>query len=151
MTVMHNERHTLKQGFTLIEILVAVAIVAFMAGVAVPGFLKLYESAKNDSAKSDLQGFKQAITIYQIKMGKFPQSLKDLVKAPREEQEKKKWLQGGGPFIGEEGATKIKDDPWEYPYKYKLTPGAQRPYELYTHGKNGPGSPKEEHISVWDK
>jgi len=143
-------RPSLKEGFTLIEILVAIAIVAFMAGVAVPGFLRLLEGAKISAAKSDLQGFKQAISIYQIKMGKYPQKLKELIKPVGDEQEKKRWKQAG-PFLGEEGDTEIKTDPWNNPYKYKLTPGTQRPYELLSDGPNGPGSPKEEQISVWDK
>jgi general secretion pathway protein G len=151
MVGTQSARPSLKEGFTLIEILVAIAIVAFMAGVAVPGFLKLLEGGKISAAKADIQGFKQALSIYQIKMGKYPDKLKDLIKASGDEQEKKRWKQAPGPFYGDEGETEIKPDPWGYPYKYKKTPGTSRPYELLSDGPNGPGSPKEEQISVWDK
>jgi general secretion pathway protein G len=140
-------RGAMRAGFTLIELLVAIAILAILIGGVVPFAMKQLESAKISGAKRDLQAFKSAINMYQIAVGSYPQTLKDLIKTPREEQAKKRWTQGGGPFVeGEE----LKQDPWNNPYKYKLTPGTQHPYELYTYGKNGPGSPKAEYISVWD-
>ena len=148
MVVHRESRSLLRSGFTLIELMVAIAILALLAGGAVPMFLGYLERAKVSAAKTDIQTFKAAILNYQMGMNKYPQTLKDLIKAPREEQDKKRWTQSGGPFL--EG-DEIKVDSWDNPYKYKLTPGTPHPYELFSYGKNGPGAPKEEQISVWDK
>jgi general secretion pathway protein G len=151
MVVNRESSSLLRSGFTLIELLVAIAILALLAGGAVPFALNQLNKARESTAKTDMQTFKGALTMYQMGMSKYPQTLKDLVRAPREEQDKKRWKQAGGPFIGTEGDNEIKEDPWGNPYKYKPTPGTPRPYELYSYGKNGPGSPKEEQLSVWDK
>jgi general secretion pathway protein G len=143
-----QSRSLLRSGFTLIELMVAIAILALLAGGAVPFAMNQLNKARISTAKTDMQAFKSALTLYQIGMGKYPQALKEVIKSPRDEQEKRRWTQAGGPFLeGEE----IKEDPWGNPYKYKLTPGSQHPYELLSYGKNGPGAPKEEQLSVWDK
>ena len=147
MEVCRKSSSLFQAGFTLIELLVAIAILALLVGGAVPFAMNQLDKARRSTAKTDMQAFKGAITMYQMGMGKNPQSLKDLVKKPRDEQEKKRWVDAGGPFFE---TDEIKQDPWNSPYKYKLTPGAKHPYELYSFGKNGPGSPKEEQISVWD-
>jgi len=147
--VIHRQSSSLAQaGFTLIELLVAIAILALLAGGAVPFALNQLNKARMSTAKTDIQVFKGTLTMYQMGMGKYPQTLKELIKPPREEQEKKRWKQAGGPFI--EG-DEIKEDPWGMPYKYKLTPGAQHPYELYSLGKDREEAKKEDYISVWDK
>lgn len=151
MVVHRTQSPLLQAGFTLIELLVAIAILALLAGGAVPLALNQLNKARMSTAKTDMQTFKGAISIYQMGMGKYPQSIKELVKAPREEQEKKKWKQAGGPFIGSEGDNEIKEDPWGMPYKYKLTPGGKHPYELYSLGKDKEEAKKEDYISVWDK
>lgn len=147
MVVIQESRGATRVGFTLIELMVAIAILAILVGGVVPVALNYLNKARMGGAARDLQNFKSAITLYQIGMGSYPQTLKELIKQPKEEQAKKRWTQGGGPFL--EG-DEIKTDPWGNPYRYKLTPGSQHPYELYSYGKGGPGSTKTEQISVWD-
>ena len=144
---LKEARGAVRAGFTLIELLVAIAILAILIGGVVPFAMKQLESAKFKGAKRDLAAFKSAINMYQIAVGNYPQTLKELIKAPREEQAKKRWTQGGGPFV--EG-DEIKADPWNAPYKYKPTPGTQHPYELFSYGPTGPGAAKAEYVSVWD-
>lgn len=153
MEIQESKNLALSSGFTLIEILIAVAIVAMLAGGAVPYFMGKFNEAKYKTAQGDMQVFKTAITIFKTNLGRYPGALKELIKAPSGDEEKKRWKAAHGPFLGTEDdpVTEIKNDPWENPYKYKLTPGAQHPYELYSYGKNGPEASKDEYISVWDK
>lgn len=135
-----------KSGFTLIEILIALFIVAILAGgVAyyVPGYI---DKAKTRRARIDLKVISSGIIEYNVDIGQYPQRLKDLVKQPQDDQAAAgKWQKGG--YI--QGKKDVPQDPWGNKFQYKLTPGEDHPYELFSYGSGGKGSPKNEHISVW--
>jgi general secretion pathway protein G len=134
-----------KDGFTLIEILIAVAIVLIMGAVVVPGFLGYMKRAKMTGAKSTLQGMKTAINQFNLDINQYPATLKDLIKRPSgDETVAKKWM---GPYLD---TKDIPADPWGARYQYKVTEGQEDPYELYSFGPKGRGAPKVEWISVWD-
>jgi len=82
MEVCRKSSSLFQAGFTLIELLVAIAILALLVGGAVPFAMNQLDKARRSTAKTDMQAFKGAITMYQMGMGKNPQSLKDLVKKP---------------------------------------------------------------------
>ena len=92
-----------------------------------------------------MRAFKDAINMYQMNLGHLPPALKDLIKKPTDERDKKKW---DGPYIEKE---EIPEDPWGESFVYKLTPGTKHPYELHSRGPNKTEAPKEEWISVWDE
>ena len=141
---MIDARRHARTGFTLIEIMIAIAIVAIISIVVVPNTLKYLEDAKLSRAKSDLLVFKSAITQYNLSIGKFPSRLKDLVQPPADEKDKAKWT---GSFFEKK---ELPEDPWNNNYQYKVNPaGAEYPYELYSYGKAGKGAPQGEWISVW--
>ena len=43
----------------------------------------------------------------------------------------------------------LPEDPWGNEFQYKVTPGGEHPYELYSFGANGPDAPSEEYIDAW--
>lgn len=133
-----------KDGFTLIEMMVAIAILAILAVVIAPNFMGYLQTARKTKASATIRTLDQAITLYNIQVGQYPQSLKDLVRRPTDEKLAYKW-QEGGYLKGKE----IPVDPWGNTFKYRLTPGQEHPYELYSYGPNGPGAPKVEWIDVW--
>lgn len=128
-----------REGFTLMEILIAVAIVAIMVVTVGPNIMKMAFRGKKDATKVRLAGTKQSLQAYYLDMSEYPEKLRDLVKKPAEA---KKW---DGPYIDEEPR-----DGWDRRFQYKRTAGGKHPYELYSFGSNGQGAPKEEWISVWD-
>jgi len=135
---MTNVERNTQKGFTLIELMIAITVLAIMSVVVIPGFLSYLETARIGSAKENLRVFDSAITQYQLAVGQLPSRLKDLVKAPSDEKAKKKWP---GSFLKK---TEIPEDPWHEQFQYKISaPGSKNQYELYSFGPKGKGSPKE--------
>jgi len=145
MTFTHR-RTQAREGFTLIEIMIAVIIVGILAAAVAPLVFGYIKKARITRAKSDLRTIDSAITLFNAGIGQFPSSLKDLIKQPLDEKIRKKWQEASGPFLK---GNEVPEDPWNNPYVYRPTPGLEHPYELFTHGPNGPGS-TEGRINVWD-
>lgn len=140
-----TQRRIARAGFSLMEIMIAVTILGLVMAMVSPALQNTLKKGKIRTTKSTMRSFKDAISTYQMEVGKLPQTLKDLIKKPREEGAAKKWE---GPYIEKED---IPEDPWGENFVYKLTPGAKHPYEMYSRGPNGADAPKEEWISVWDE
>lgn len=67
-----------KRGFTLIELVVVIAVLGILAGIAIPRFLNAQASAKGAKILGDLRTIDSAITLYMVKMGKAPTDMKQL-------------------------------------------------------------------------
>lgn len=106
---MKNEENAAKAamraGFTLIEILVAVAIIGILGTVATVSIPRILENSKIKAAKSAVDSIKNAVVTYNIEKGKYPNDLKALIEAKGDEEP---ILEGG------EGAL---EDPWGTEYK----------------------------------
>jgi general secretion pathway protein G len=68
-----------EQGFTLLELIVVMAIIVVLTAIAVPRFTAMVKNAREAALKQDLQVMRQAISAYTMDKGKAPQSLDDLV------------------------------------------------------------------------
>ena len=68
-------------GFTLIELIIVMAIIAILASLAVPSYLSSMKAAKEAVLKQDLHVMRNAIDSYTMDKEKAPQSLDDLVQA----------------------------------------------------------------------
>ena len=80
----HNAKHlslTSEDGFTLIELVIVMAIVAILASIAIPNFVSSIRNAKEAVLKEDLHVIRNAIDSYTMDKEKAPQSLDDLVQA----------------------------------------------------------------------
>ncbi len=63
------------QAFTLIELLIVVAIIAILAAIAVPNFLEAQTRAKISRVRGDMRSFATAIETYHIDYNKYPRAL----------------------------------------------------------------------------
>jgi prepilin-type N-terminal cleavage/methylation domain-containing protein len=70
----HSTRADLNQGFSLLEIMVAVVIIGILVAIAIPIFLHLQRNSQNSRFMSDLRTFSQAYETYAMKYGKWPPS-----------------------------------------------------------------------------
>ena len=97
----------LRAGFTLIEILVAVAIIGILGTVAVQQVTKHIETARITAAREACAAFENAAALYQMENKKYPADLKDLVK---EDSDGEAYIKGGDDAL---------EDPWGTEYKYE--------------------------------
>ena len=118
------------RGFTLIELMVVVLILAVLAALVVPRVLSKAEQAKDAAAKTDLATFSQALSSFRLDCDRYPttdEGLPALRQAPSDLSAKWK-----GPYIEKD----VPVDPWKNPYHY-LCPGStgdKDSYDLYSDG-----------------
>lgn len=136
-----------KKGFTLIELMIVVIIIAALAAMIVPRLSGRTEQAKISVAQSDINAnMSTALKLYQLDNGNFPsteQGLNALLTKPSSEPVPGNW---NGPYL-----EKTPIDPWGNPYKYK-SPGANNKtgYDLYSLGKDGLEGTEDDIIN-WTK
>lgn len=140
-------RSSLVRGFTLIEIMVVIAILGIMAAVVVPKLVGHTDTAKVSAAKQDISNIKQALILYKLDNGRYPtteQGLQALVTRPTSGPAAKGWKIDG--YL-----EKIPNDPWGNPYQY-LNPGVHGEYDVFSYGADGQpgGEGPNADIGSWD-
>jgi general secretion pathway protein G len=70
-----------ERGFTLVELIVVMMIIAILTAIAIPRFTSAVQNAKEAALKEDLHVMRNAIDSYTMDKGKAPQSLDDLVQS----------------------------------------------------------------------
>lgn len=145
MNYVHQKTsRNLQQGFTLIEILVALAIVVLIGAIAGPMAWNAYKKSQVKTAKLSLKNINSAIQQFHMDIHQYPETLQDLVRKPLNEELAKEWhsayLQG----------KNVPVDPWGNAFQYRKTDGEEHPYELYSYGQNGKGAPQADWITVWN-
>lgn len=139
-------RKNLQSGFTLMELLIAIVIMGLLLAIAIPAYRNLVSGARKKTARQQVRLLQSAIGFFEVDLGKVPERLTDLVKRPvpgdyYDQDSINDWADGG--YIK---GGKVPKDPWGRKFVYKLTPGGQNPYQLYSYGPKGKGSSKSEWI-----
>ncbi len=118
------------RGFTLLEIIVVVAIIAILAAYIAPKVAGRVDDARISKAKSDIRVLESSLELYKLDNFSYPssdQGLDALVNRPTGENTKN-WREGG--YI-----KKLNKDPWgnEYLYRY---PGNNGEFDVYSLGSD---------------
>ena len=136
-----------KRGFTLIEVLVVVAILGILAAIVVPRIMDRPDEAKRVAAKADVAAIVQALKLYRLDNGNYPttdQGLIALVQRPTTAPIPPNWKQGG--YL-----DKLPRDPWGSDYQY-LSPGVRGEIDVFSLGadraRGGEGNAAD--IGNWD-
>lgn len=115
-TTLPSRRRRSQAGVTLIEMLVVVTIIALFASIVGPRLFKAADGAKVTSARTQINGFNQALLLYKNSTGNFPTSQQGLQALRVKPGDVPNW---DGPYLSGE----IPLDPWGRAYIYKF-PGA---------------------------
>lgn len=134
-----------QDGFTFIELVIAITILGILALIAIPAYNRYQKKAQLKVTETNLQIVDQAIEMYKDDIEIYPEELKDLVRPPMDSEAAKKWTD---PFIKAKGGNPPRDG-WNRDFVYKkMPPGSRPPYELYSWGPNGEGSPQDDWITA---
>ena len=119
-------------GFTLIELMVVVAILGILAALVVPKIMSRPDEARVVAAKQDIATLSQALKLYRLDNKRYPtteQGLQSLVMRPTTAPVPDNWKGGG--YV-----EKLPMDPWGKPYQY-LNPGLHGEIDIFSYGADG--------------
>ena len=132
------------KGFTLIEVMVVIFIIATMAAVVAPQIFTQQDSAKIKKAAIDIQGLEGSIELYRLQTNSIPtteQGLDALVNAPTIDPIPRSYPEGG--II-----KRLPEDPWGNAYVL-LFPGEVGQYDIYSFGPDKIEG-TEDDIATWN-
>lgn len=134
-----------RKGFTLLELIVVLAIIATLAGVVAPALLGNVGEARQTAARAQLEIFALALDAYRIDVGEYPgdgDGLRALRSAPTDARLAARWR---GPYL----RHAVPLDPWGRDWVYRRLDGAQQePYELSSLGRDGLSGGEREDADV---
>jgi len=124
-----------QQGFTLLEIMVVLVIIGVLAALVAPRFLERADDAKVAACKVQMKNIGQALKLYRLQHGKYPNSSEGLQVLVSGE---KRYLDS------------IPKDPWAKDYVY-LSPGMHGAFDILSYGRDGQagGSGTDADIGNW--
>lgn len=121
------------RGFSLVEIVLVLAIIALLLGVAVKGLTGIMATGEDVKVQADIDGLKSALQAYQIKAQQYPttqQGLRALVEKPTIPPIPRQWIKQ---------MDEVPKDPWgnEYYYYYPGKKNGPGRYDLGSRGRDG--------------
>jgi len=119
-------------GFTLVEMLVVIAIIGLVVGLVGPRVLNYLSESKVKAAKIQIESFSAALDLYYLDNGAYPPASEGLAALVERPGSAPAW---NGPYL-RTGSVPL--DPWGHPYVYKV-PGDHAPYEIDSYGSGGEG------------
>lgn len=135
---MYNKKQS---GFTLVELLLVLVILALIAGLVLPGIIGKAESAKAKAASSQISRISMSVESFYLDTGNIPSSLDELVNEPTGANG---W---NGPYI----KNSLLKDPWGQPYKYTV-PGQHGDFDIVSYGadRQQGGEKNNADINSWE-
>ena len=138
-----------RRGFTLIEIMVVIVILALLAALVGPKLMGRTDDAKITDARVQIKNIETALKLYKLDNSNYPsteQGLDALITKPTVGVIPRAYKDGG--YLD---SKKVPKDPWGSDYLY-ISPGEHGDYDLFTYGSDGAkgGEGKNVDITSWD-
>ena len=119
-------KNTNQAGFSLIELMVVISIMAILAVVVISKFGSVTDDAKLQKAKMQISEYANAIMRYKLITGSYPTTSEGLEALEEKPASAKKWM---------ECAT-VVNDPWGNPYIYEYD-SINRSFDITSYGADG--------------
>ena len=142
---MQLQRRRRQRGFTLMELLVVLAILGLLVSLVGPQVLNQLGGAKSKTAKIQIRDLEQALEMYKLDVGRFPSTSEGLDALVSKPGNATGW---NGPYLK---GGKVPNDPWNREFNYKY-PGEKAEVYIFSYGLNGsPGGDGEDaDVNNWD-
>lgn len=117
-------------GFTLLELLVVLAILGLLAAIVAPRVVRYLGSSRSQTAAIQVKNIASALELYRVDVGRYPNGQEGLTALVRKPASAAIW---NGPYLPDVSAL---NDPWGKPYQYAI-PGRNGEFDLFSHGADG--------------
>lgn len=130
-----NKRRAASDGFTLMELMVVVAIIAILAAIVLPNMLGTLDDTNVTAAKAQIKSFQTSLVAYKVKNKKFPTT-----------------GEGLNALVGAGLMDTLPKDPWGNDYVYRSPGTKNKDYEIISYGSDGQpgGSDYAADIESWN-
>lgn len=137
------------RGFTLIEIMVVIVILAILAAVVAPRIIGRVDESRVTESRVQIANLETALKMYKLDNGHYPttgQGLRALIEMPTTGKIPRKWHKGG--YLEK---RKVPLDAWRNPFLY-VSPGLHGDFDLLSYGADGlrGGTDFDTDINSWD-
>ncbi|MDH7499578.1 MAG: type II secretion system major pseudopilin GspG [candidate division NC10 bacterium] len=138
-----------QEGFTLLEVLVVVFILALLAAIVTPRIVGRTDDARIAEAKVQIRNFETGLKLFKLDNAFYPsteQGLEALIEKPTTGRIPPNYREGG--YMEQ---RKIPNDPWGNPYIY-VSPGLHGDFDILCYGADGRegGEGKDADIANWN-
>jgi general secretion pathway protein G len=131
-TKLRNDRRrrSREHGFTLVEVLVVITIIALMMALVGPRVLNYLTESKAKAAKIQIESFSNALDLYFLDAGRYPTSSEGLTALVQSPGNTVGW---NGPYLK---GSAVPNDPWGKAYTYR-SPGQHGSFDIISYGADG--------------
>lgn len=130
-------------GFTLLELLVVLAILGLLIGLVGPAVMRQFGSAKEKVAAQSVERLATVLDMYKLDVGGYPTTAQGLQALISQPPGVARW---NGPYLK---GDKLPEDPWGHPFAYRSPSQRQgHEFDLYSLGASGQATGPDDSAAI---